>query len=316
MSSFEFAMMNAYYNEHLKQFDRLAEAASLIDWEACRPIIASSYQDLTERGGRPNIDCIVMLKLLVLQHWYGLSDPELERQVARDLIFQHFLGFPGTVPDFTTVWLFRERLIKNGKYEKVWAELQRQMSRSGFKVERKGKAAQDATFITADPGHASADKPRGSTAMTRRSRDGTWTKKLNRAYFGFKLHVKTDLRYGLIRAFRATTASVHDSQVDLSRKGEIVYRDRGYFGVGARGYDATMQRGTRAGPIGIFDRMRNTRISRKRAPIERTFAVLKRVLKAGHVLVTTVPRVRVKNMFSCLCFNLMQMLTLRKQAPA
>jgi len=28
-----------------------------------------------------------MLKLLVLQQWYGLSDPELERQVARDVIF-------------------------------------------------------------------------------------------------------------------------------------------------------------------------------------------------------------------------------------
>ena len=86
--------MNAYYNEHLKQFDRLSEAASLIDWEAFRPIIASSYQNLTERGGRPNIDPIVMLKLLVLQHWYGLSDPELERQAAKNIVFQHFIGFP------------------------------------------------------------------------------------------------------------------------------------------------------------------------------------------------------------------------------
>jgi len=311
MPSFEFAMMNAYYNEHLKQFDRLAEAASLIDWEAFRPIIASFYQNLTERGGRPNIDPIVMLKLLVLQQWYGLSDPELERQTARDLIFQHFLGFPGTVPDFTTVWLFRERLIRNGKYEKVWSELQRQMSRSGFKVEKKGKAAQDATFITADPGHAPME-PRGIQALTRRSRDGAWTKKLNRSYFGFKPHVKTDLKYGLIRAFETTTASVHDSQVDLSRRGEVVYRDKGYFGVPSKGYNATMQRGTRAGSIGIFDRMRNARISRKRAPIERTFAVL----KSGHVLVTTVPRARVKMLFSCLCFNLMQMLTPRKQALA
>jgi IS5 family transposase len=70
-----------------------------------------------------------MLKLLVLQHWYGLSDPELERQAARDIVFQHFLGFPGTVPDFTTVWLFRERLIQSGKHGKVWKELQRQMDR-------------------------------------------------------------------------------------------------------------------------------------------------------------------------------------------
>jgi len=118
--------------------------------------------------------------------------------------------------------------------------------------------------------------------------------KPNRSYIGFKLHVKTDLRYGLIRAFRATAASVHDSQVDLSRRGEVAYRDKGYFGVGAKGYNATMQRGTRAGPIGIWDRMRNERISRRWAPMERTFSVL----RSGHVLVTTVPRVNVKNLFS------------------
>ena len=52
--------------------------------------------------------------------------------------------------------------------------------------------------------------------------------------------------------------------------------------------------------------------------IERTFAVIKRVFRAGHMLVTTVPRVKVKMLFSCLCFNLMQMLTLlrRRQAQA
>jgi len=102
MTSFEYAMMNAYYNEQLKKFDRLSEAASLISWESFRPIIASSYQNLTERGGRPNIDSVMMLKLLVLQQWYGLSDPGLERQVARDVIFQHLLGFPGVIPDYTT----------------------------------------------------------------------------------------------------------------------------------------------------------------------------------------------------------------------
>ena len=114
-------------------------------------------------------------------------------------------------------------------------------------METREAVAQDAPFITADPGHAPADTPRGVEALTRRSRDGTWTKKLNRSYFGFKLHVKTDLRYGLIRAFKTTTASVHDSQVDLSRRGEAVYRDKGYFGVGAsegiRRHDAAWDEG-------------------------------------------------------------------------
>jgi IS5 family transposase len=152
--------------------------------------------------------------------------------------------------------------------------------------------------------------------LTRRSRDGSWTKKGRRSYFGYKLHLKADLKYGLIRAFKATTASMHDSQVDLSERGEVVYRDRGYFGVAAKGYDATMQRGTRAGPISVFERLRNLRISRRRAPIERVFAVLKRAFRAGHVMVTTVPRVKVKMMFSCICFNLMQVLTLRRQVQA
>jgi IS5 family transposase len=38
------------------------------------------YTNDTERGGRPNADEVVMIKLLVLQQWYGLSDPELEKQ--------------------------------------------------------------------------------------------------------------------------------------------------------------------------------------------------------------------------------------------
>ena len=47
---------------------------------------------------------------------------------------------------------------------------------------------QDATFITADPGHAKKDKPRGDEAKTRRSKDGTWAKKGSKSFFGYKLN--------------------------------------------------------------------------------------------------------------------------------
>jgi IS5 family transposase len=314
MTSFNSYILQGVYEDDVKEFDRLARFDSLIDWEAFCPIIASSYHNLTERGGRPNIDPVVMLKLLVLQHLYGFSDPQLQWAASDSISFRRFIGFQ-RIPDYTTVWLFGERLVQNGKLDKVWNELQRQMDRKGLRVERRAPTAQDVAFITADHG-APESKPRGDQALTRRSRDGTWTKKLKKAYFGYKLHVKTDLTYGLIRAIKTTTASVHDSRVDLSRRGEVVYRDRGYFGVPAKGFDATMQRGTRAGPIDVFDRLRNLRISRRRAPIERVFAMLKRIFRAGHVLVTTVPRVKVKNLFSCLCFNLMQMLALRRQVQA
>jgi len=308
MNTFKAYMLRKAYERIQKLGDKLAEIEPLIDWEAFRPIIAGLYNNKGPQGGRPNVDEVVMVKLLVLQSWYGLSDPELERQVADRLSFQRFLGFPETLPDYSTVWQFRERLAESGRDRMVWEELQRQLDEKGLSV-RKG-VVQDASFITADPGHARADKPRGEEARTRRSRGGSWAKKGSRSYYGFKLHAKTDVDRGLIRDLETTTASVHDSRVDLSREGEVVYRDKGYFGVEPRGYDATMRRGARGHPLGIRDKLRNRRISRKRAPGERPFAVIKRVFGSGHVLVTTLPRVRVKMVFACLCFNLVQLGTL------
>ncbi len=306
MDSFRSHMLRIAYKKVQKLGDRLARVEGLIDWEAFRPILAGLYRNDGPKGGRPNIDEVLMVKLLVLQHWYGLSDPELERQVDDRLSFQRFLGFPESPPDYSTVWQFRERLASTGKDREVWAELQRQMDEKGLRV-RKG-VVQDATFITADPGQSA--KPRGEEARTRRSRDGSWAKRRKGSVFGYKLHAKTDSDRGLIRELETTSASVHDNRVDLSRPGEVVYRDKGYFGVEPRGYDATMRRGVRGRPLGIRDRLRNGRIARRRAPGERPFAVLKRVFDAGHVLVTTLPRVHVKMVFACLCFNLLQMETL------
>ena len=306
MDTFKAYMLRKAYERIQKLGDKLAEAENIIDWEAFRPIIAGLYDNRTPKGGRPNIDEVVRVKLLVLQQWYGLSDPELERQVADRISFQRFLGFPETLPDYSTVWQLRERLAESGKDRLVWDELQRQLDEKGLSV-RKG-VVQDASFITADPGRAS--KPRGEGAKTRRSRDGSWTKKGSRSYYGYKLHAKTDTDHKFIRDLETTTASVHDSRVDLSRPGEVVYRDKGYFGVEPQGWDATMRRGVRGHPLSVWDKLRNRRINGKRAPGERPFAVIKRVFNAGHVLVTTVQRVRVKMVFACFCFNLVQLGTL------
>ncbi len=50
-------------------------------------------------------------------------------------------------------------------------------------------------------------------------------KKGKKSYFGYKLHQKSDIDYGLIREIETTTAKVHDSRVDLSIEGEVVIRD-------------------------------------------------------------------------------------------
>ena len=57
---------------------------------------------------------------------------ELERQACDRISFQRFLGYPDPVPDSTTIWLFRERLVETGRDLEVWGELQRQLDAKGL----------------------------------------------------------------------------------------------------------------------------------------------------------------------------------------
>ena len=88
----------------------------------------------------------------------------------------------------------------------------------------------------------------------------------------------------------------------LSIEGEVVIRDRGYFGMPARGDDFTMVRRTTDAPLGELDKERNRLISKLRSPGERPHAVIKRVFGAGRVLVTTVRPGSCQNDGNCFCF--------------
>lgn len=100
MDSFRSYMLREAYRNIEKLGDKLAMAEKQIDWERFRPIVEGLYDNRGPRGGRPNLDSVMMIKVLVLQAWYGLSDPEVERQIADRLSFQRFLGFPESAPDY------------------------------------------------------------------------------------------------------------------------------------------------------------------------------------------------------------------------
>jgi len=287
---------------------RLSQISDLIDWMPIRQRLDEMYHNKSEKGGRPNCDVILMFKILILQQWFGLNDLEVERQMADRISFMSFLGFPNPPPDSRTIWLFKERMAETEMDKEVWAELQRQLDAMGLQVKR--GTMQDATFIEAD--HGPSSKPRGDEAKTRRSRDGTWATKGDETHFGYKLHQKTDIDYTLIREIATTTASLHDSQIDLSTEGELVLRDRGYFGAKAKGIDFTMKRRTTDEPLGELDKERNRLISKLRSPGERPHAVIKRVFNSGRVLVTTIRRVSIKMMVTAFAFNLYQLCTLKK----
>jgi len=304
----DFSILKEYKEEVLPRGDKLSALSGLVDWNAFLPIENSLYKNKSERGGRPNISIIIMIKLLILQQLYGLSDPQLEFQVADRFSFRVFLGTTEVIPDYSTVWLFRERLKESGKSEAIWDEFANQLKAKGYDV-KKG-VIQDATFITSDPGHAKSDVPRGEEAKTRRSRDGEWAKKGNKSYYGYKAHVKVDTENNFIWKVETTAANIHDSQVDVANEGEVRYGDKGYLSAKTKGYDASMKKATRGHPLSISDQLRNKRISSKRSPVERCFSVMKIVFRAGHVMVTTVERAAIKITFNAIDYNLLNLLSI------
>jgi len=144
------------------------------------------YHDNKEIGGRHHNDEILIIKMLVLAGWHGLSDYDVELPATDRLSFRHFFGYPEKIPNRSTMWVFRENLTNEGKIHLIWDELQRKLDEQGYSIRR--GTIQDASFITSDPGHAPADKPREDAAKPRRNRDGTWARKGNKSEFGDKLH--------------------------------------------------------------------------------------------------------------------------------
>jgi len=369
-------ILRSEYRSRFPEGDRLGKVANLVDWDAFRSVLEPLFKNSGE--GRPHVDVVLMVKVLVLQSWYGLADEQVERDCKDRLTFMNFLGYPAEVPDARTIWFFKERLAhEEGKEKELWDELQRQLGRYRVRVKqgqmkdaifielgglrKEGQEgpvvaiaphtgyAQDSTIIDADSGapteedlkmlkekqqessaasqptmqnsagkegHVSTTasvrvKPRGDLAKTTRSKDGTWTKKRGRSYFGFKLHTKDDLSTGFIADFEVTTASVHDNNIDLTKLGEPCVRDRGY--TGGRGLCVNMIRATRGHPLTQEDKELNRFLSTVRAPVEHPFAVIKRVFHSGRVLVTTVVRVKTKMIFVCTCYNLFRALTLSER---
>jgi IS5 family transposase len=104
---------------------------------------------------------------------------------------------------------------------------------------------------------SAARKDERRESMTRRSRDGTFARNDGKNFLGFKQHSSHGVDMPLVREFVITTASVHDSRVDLSIPGMPCYRDRGYQGAPCRGINGTMDRASRNTPLTMKQVRRN-----------------------------------------------------------
>ncbi|MGD0955161.1 MAG: hypothetical protein ABR985_22700 [Methanotrichaceae archaeon] len=54
------------YDRLAKLGDPLSQVKTLLDLERFRPIAEELYDNKTEKGGHPNIDCVLMIKILII----------------------------------------------------------------------------------------------------------------------------------------------------------------------------------------------------------------------------------------------------------
>jgi IS5 family transposase len=289
--------------------DRLMEFNEMINFEDLRSRLESLNKN-SPLGGRPPKDCVLMFKILFLMEYFDENYAKIAERIKSDEVCQCFLGYPTDLPCKSTIWNFREKIVKKGIYKEIWDDFIRLINNKGY---YEGNAvSQDASFLIADPGHKKASHPRGDEAKTRRSCDGTFMKKINKSYFGYKVHTKKSIENQLVFDFEVTTASLHDKNINLCRENQIDYKDKAYFLKNQPQINGRMNRSTRGHPITIFEIQRNNRISRKRCPVERTYSIIKR-LNHQHTTLTTTKRNKVKVLIILMIENIEQLITLEKQ---
>ena len=104
--------------------DPLEAIDRLVPWESFRAeieaVVLTPDELKKSSAGRKPFDAILMFRMLVLQALNNLSDEQVEYQVRDRLSFSRFLGLAieDSIPDATTLWLFREKLAKAGLIEK------------------------------------------------------------------------------------------------------------------------------------------------------------------------------------------------------
>jgi len=234
----------------LKTLKGINKLNAVIDWEIFREeleaILGYDNRD-PRRGGRPPFDAVLMLKVLVLQKYYGLSDEETEFQIMDRFSFLQFLGLRAgdDVPDARTIWDFKQLLEKDGR-----EGTRRLFEQFGHLLRSEGLLAKegsivDASFVAAPRQRNSREenaqikqgqRPQGFEADTPKGRqkdcDARWTKKNQETHYGYKNHTKVDARNKLVDDYTTTAANVHDSKVFeelVDESDAAVFADSAYF---------------------------------------------------------------------------------------
>ncbi len=197
---------NANFKKHIRTQSKqaLMEINRLIDWtELVSPLIVklSQMKEHLSAAGRKPHDLIVIVKCMILQMLYGLSDPRLEEEIADRRSFQIFLGLTSgdSIPDETTICRYRKLFAELGLDELLFEKFGEQLSLHGFIVDK-------GTIVDATLKEAQAKPSSG------RDRDAGFAKRGEKVTYGYKGHIGVDANTNVIHSVSFTPANVHDTE--------------------------------------------------------------------------------------------------------
>src|ERR1700677_974938 len=163
----------------------LERITALVDFSTAERRLEATYTEL----GRPGHRAAVLLRVMLLQHLYGLSDPQAEAQLGDRLSFQKFVGLRAdeAVPDEKTICRFRQRMITAGLHQRLLEMLNEQLAAAGYLVKR--TMLVDATLV-----ESSRTRPDKAAIEEGRALDGDarYAKKNGKSYYGYKAHISSD----------------------------------------------------------------------------------------------------------------------------
>jgi IS5 family transposase len=205
----------------------LEEMEKVVPWKALTARIEPFYPE-AGRGRRP-YPLETMLRVHLMQNWFGLSDPGMEEALYEITPLRQFahLSLTAAIPDETTILNFRRRLEENDLAEEILECINAYLTKNQLLLKR--GTIVDATIIAAP----------SSTKNQEQTRDPEMhqTKKGNQWYFGMKAHIGTDVDSGLVHTVTTTAANEADiEQIEdlLHGKEQVVYADAGYTGADKR----------------------------------------------------------------------------------
>ena len=187
----------------------LGEMDQVIPWSRLIEVIKPHYPEAG--NGRPPMGLQKMLRIYFPQQWrghlgwYNLSDPAIEEALYDSEAMRRFVGIEhqqDTIPDETTVCLFRHLLEEHRLPDQIFAVVKALLTERGLMM-NEGTIV-DATIINAP----------SSTKNKKKERDPEMhqTKKGNQWYFGMKAHTGVDKDSGLVHTVAVSAANLHDSQ--------------------------------------------------------------------------------------------------------